>query len=788
MRLCLSPATALAVVCVVHYQNYSLAQDKTPVATVVVPFVAKHCVSCHGPQKKKADLTLHQFTDEASILKARKTWMQVLNMLHAGEMPPSGRPRPETAEAEKFHKTVSEIFERHDRTAKRDPGHVTMRRLNRVEYQNTIKDLVGVDIPIGEDFPTDDVGHGFDNIGDVLTISPLHTERYLAAAEIIMKNAITVGEAPKPPVRTQAGRFLEPALPVTIDRPRPLYTKGPLHTPFKLNQGGKYKMVVRMFGEPAGDEKPKAAILLDGKAVKEFELTNITRNSGKNFSVDVDLKPGTYRVGVSLLNEYTAETAWHPPLALDKEADKKRRGLLVEYIQLIGPMDTRPESHLALLDAPKELEGEAKTRHVLERFVTRAYRRPATKEEVDRLVKLVKNCEALKEPWEAGIQLAMEGVLVSPKFLFRVELDARPDARDAHPIDDYQLASRLSYFLWSTMPDNELFDLAAKKQLHKQIPEQVKRMLADPRSQALIDNFAGQWLQLRPLKNASPDRKLFPEFDDRLRKDMLEETNRFFGTIMKEDRSVLELIDGKFTYLNERLARLYGIRDTNGNPEGGKAFTKAGAPIKGDGFVRVNLEGSTRGGLLTQASVLTVTSNPTRTSPVKRGRWVLEQILGTPPPPPPPNVPELEEESKAQTKGSLRQRMEQHRANASCAGCHARMDPIGFAFENFNAIGKFRVKDGEFAIDPAGELPGGQKFNGPEELKTILKSKKELFTRCLAEKMLTYATGRGSEYYDKPAIDGVLAVLEKNEYRFSSLIVAIAQSDPFRLRRGKDQE
>jgi hypothetical protein len=337
------------------------------------------------------------------------------------------------------------------------------------------------------------------------------------------------------------------------------------------------------------------------------------------------------------------------------------------------------------------------------------------------------------------------------------------------------------------MPDSQLFDLAAQKKLHAKLPEQVKRMLKDPKASALVDNFAMQWLQLRPLKTFSPDPKLFPDFDERLRNDMIEETKRFMQAIIEEDRSILDLIDGKFTFLNERLARHYGIRDTNGNPYFDKAVTKQGTTIRGNkDFVRVNLDVTKRGGILTQASVLAVNSNPTRTSPVKRGRWVLEQILGTPPPPPPPNVPELD--SNKQTKGTLRQRMEQHRENPSCAGCHARMDPIGFGFENFNAIGKFRTTDGEAPIDPSGVLPGGQKFNGPVELQQILRGKSELFSRCLAEKMTTYAIGRGLEYYDKPAIDRLVSALPKSDYRFSSLVIGIVQSDPFRLRRGKDQE
>jgi hypothetical protein len=380
----------------------------------------------------------------------------------------------------------------------------------------------------------------------------------------------------------------------------------------------------------------------------------------------------------------------------------------------------------------------------------------------------------------------LQAVLVSPKFLFRIELDDRPNTPQAHPIDEYQLASRLSYFLWSSMPDEELFALAAKKQLTSQLDAQVRRMLKDSKAKSLVENFAMQWLQLRRLKSFAPDPKQFPSFNDQLRNSMLTETEMFVGEIFREDHSILDLIDGEFTYLNEQLARHYGIADTNGNRVGQKQVRPGGKPLGRFGFVRVNLAGSDRGGLLTQASILTVTSNPTRTSPVKRGRWVLEQLLGTPPPPPPPDVPELDGKPGELT-GSLRQRMEQHRANPACANCHARMDPLGFAFENYNAIGGFRAKDGNFDIDSSGTLPDGKTFNGPVELRAILKGKKELVSRNLAEKLLTYSLGRGVEYYDKPTIDRIVAELARNDYKFSTLVIQIAKSDPFRLRRGKDQ-
>jgi len=737
----------------------------------VIGFVQKHCVHCHGEKMQKADLALHTYQDEASVLKGRKVWQNVLQMVKAGEMPPKGRPKPSPAEGDAFLRAVNGLFERVD-SGKRDPGRVTIRRLNRAEYNNTIRDLVGVDFSPAEDFPSDDVGHGFDNIGDVLSLSPVLMERYLAAAESITQRSF-LANPPKPPVRRQQARYLEPggSFPRGF---RPLAAKGMLHTPHKLGLEGEYVFSTRVYAKQVGDELVKVALVIDGKEIQQFEVKAVEEKAAEKLEVKVPLPPGDHRIGISLLNEF-------------KNDKNEKRTVFVDYLELTGPLDTRPvfQRHLMALGAGKPKNEQ--TRAMLAWFAGRAYRRPATEPEVQRLVKLVEAAEARGDKWEAGLELAIQAVLVSPKFLFRVELDDRPDSAEPHAIDEYQLASRLSYFLWSSMPDEELFTLAAKKQLAAHLDAQVQRMLKDPKAWALTDSFAMQWLQLRRLQAFSPDTRLFPAFNDQLRSAMLKETELFFNAIVVEDRSILDLIDADFTYLNEPLARHYGIVDTNGNRAGQKPVQPGGRPIRGREFVRVALTGGERGGILTQASVLTVTSNPTRTSPVKRGRWVLEQLLGTPPPPPPPNVPELAENEKAQASGSLRQRMEQHRANASCANCHARMDPLGFAFENFNAIGAFRAKDGEFPIDASGVLPDGQSFNGPGELKAILKAKKELFSRCLTEKLSTYALGRGVEYYDKPAMDKIVAALEKHDYKFSVLVAEIAKSDPFRLRRGKDQ-
>jgi hypothetical protein len=735
----------------------------------VLPFLEKHCVSCHNPEKKKADLNLKAYRDELSLVKNRTVWTAVAKMVHSGEMPPESRPRPAAADAERFGKAITTIFERADRSGKRDPGRVTIRRLNRTEYNNTIRDLTGIDFQPAEDFPSDDVGYGFDNIGDVLSLSPVLMERYLVAAEGVVQRCVLL-EAPKPAQRPAAAQFLQPPPKEREPGLRSMTTRDPLYFTYRITQAGEYTFRVRAYGRQAGNEPLKIALLLDGKEVASHEVKAYDDKKPGAYEAPLTLKEGEYRAEVRFLNPSQGE---------------RPRGVFVRRFELEGPKDVYPPSHRKIMACDPKAPHAEQTRQVLARFAERAYRRPATREELERLVKLVEAAEKRGDKWEAGIQLALEAVLVSPKFLFRVELDDRPDSADAHAVDEYQLASRLSYFLWSTMPDDELFALAAKRQLTANLDAQVKRMLADPRSKALVDNFAMQWLQLRTLTNFSPDPKLFPKFDERLRASMYRETELFFDAVMREDRSILDFIDADYTFLNRRLAEHYGIADTNGNKVGQKPARPEGNFFLGDRFVRVQLQGGERGGLLTQASVLAVTSNPTRTSPVKRGRWVLEQMLGTPPPPPPPNVPPLED-TKRQLTGSLRQRMTQHMIDPACANCHARMDPIGFGFENYDAIGAFRTKDEGFAIDPSGTLPDGKSFQGPADLKKILKGKKELFSRCLTEKLLTYALGRGVEYYDRSTVERINAALAKNDYRFSVLVAEIVKSDPFRLRRGKE--
>jgi hypothetical protein len=828
MRLCI-PLLSLSL-CLIASVT-AMADDSAVLANrfggEAIPFVKKHCVECHGAKEPKADLSLAGDLDVKALVTRRGVWENVIDMVETGQMPPKEVAKPDPVEVDKFVTLVKAIFDDADRHAKPDPGRVTVRRLNRVEYNNTIQDLVGVDFNPAEDFPSDDIGHGFDNIGDVLTLSPVLMERYLSAAESIVNRAI-VPNPPKPTDRGMGARYLEPAGQGVTEkkwrgistRPNPnaIFT-GPLHTKYSIPDDGEYNFKLNCYAETTADGPVQIAILVCGKNVpgrvsdeeaaklsglavaglrpftilQTVEVTARSADKAQHIVVKVPPTKGIERMAVAIVKPAIPQSreraADEPADASSPDRVDPETTLYVDYFGMEGPLDGRPAAHRRLLAVAPNQSKEDQSREVLNRFVSRAYRRPATRDEIDRLVAMATIAQNDGLNWDAAMQRAIMAVLVSPKFLFRLELNdrsAQPEAADSVPLDEYQLASRLSYFLWSSMPDDELFDLAKRGELTKNLDAQVKRMLASPRSKALVDNFAMQWLQLKRLKTYAPDPKLFPSFNEQLRNAMAKETELFFESIVREDRSVLEMLDADYTYLNETLARHYGIADTAGNWIGQKAERPGGQPISRREFVRVNLPEKLRGGLLTQASILTVTSNPTRTSPVKRGRWVLEQILGAPPPPPPPDVPELPE-GKEQLVGSLRQRMEQHRANPACANCHAKMDPIGFAFENYDAIGAFRTKDGEFAIETAGVLPDGKAFQGPGELKTILMEKRHQFTRCLTEKLMIYALGRGLEYYDRRPVMQIQEALAKNDYKFSALVSEIVKSEPFRMRRGREE-
>lgn len=769
MRLHAALTLLIALMPIVGMADGPRADSRTPAAKdayqeKIAPLLATYCFKCHTGAKAKADLRLDQFPDALAVRANADTWDKIAKNLRARLMPPEGAKEPSFEEYETIVNWIDAELAKGDVHGKKNPGRVTIRRLNRAEYNNTIRDLVGIDFQPASDFPADDVGYGFDNIGDVLSMPPMLLEKYLAAAERIMDRAMVTDPPPPPATRRFGGQSLQATIPNTGGggRGRPFHFQrtGEIFTENEFEQEADYVLRARAHGTVAGGEVPKLAFRVDGKDVGMVEVRAIEKDPG-NYEVKTRIKKGKHKLAAAFVNEFADPEA--------KDPAERERTLTIHYLEMQGPMDlpTRayPETHKRIMSAaPATGDKTMRARRILERFASRAYRRPVKTEELERLVQFVGMAEKDGDTFERGIQLACQAVLVSPHFLFRVELDNKARKGEATALNDYELASRLSYFLWSSMPDDQLFDVAKEGRLRLNLEAQVKRMLKDPRAKALVENFGGQWLQFRNLKGMQPDTGRYPAYNDALRNAMEEETARFFHAIIQEDRSVLDFLDADFTFLNERLAKHYGIPG-----------------VKGEQFRKVMLKDHNRGGILTQASVLTVTSNPTRTSPVKRGKWVLDNILGTPPPPPPPDAGELKEDSAL--KGSLRERMEQHRAKPSCAVCHQRMDPLGFGLENFDGIGGWRDKDGAFAIDTSGTLPGGKSFQGPAELKAVLKTKSDLFTRCLAEKMLTYALGRGLEWYDKPAVDKIAAELAKDDYRFSTLVVGIVKSDPFQLRQ-----
>ena len=768
------------------------AEPARPFTEVGIAFVETHCVSCHGKEKQKANLALHLVRDDLALLRARKHWRDVVEMVESGEMPPEDKPQPTAEERRAFVASVKAVFAAAN-SAPPDPGRTTVRRLNRTEYNNTIRDLLKVDFKPAEDFPGDDVGFGFDNIADVLSVSPVLMERYLDAAERIAEEAIPLNPA-RPPKRTMAGKYCEPASAnVPADRFRPINAarreailSGPLNTPVRIAAGEEHWVRAKVYAEAPADVPVRIALLAHGPKIanpspsaemsqldgltlgavtpaiilKTAEIKARDEKSAQLIEVKITAGTGIERIALAAFKPAPGQP---PPT------------LRVEYLETEGPLDTRTPSNKALMVFTSDKPEREQVREVLTRFVARAWRRPGTAEEIGRLGAMVEYAVGHNEGWEGGLRRAITAVLASPKFIFRLEPDAQPDHPGPHPLDEFQLATRLSYFLWSSAPDETLLQLAWEKKLSANLDAQVRRMLKDPRSAALVDNFAMQWLQLGRIAGHSADAKVFAKWEPKLAGAMLEETRRFCAEILRTDRSVPDLLDADFTWVDRRLAELYGMKVPGGFEKGE--------------WKRISLAGTPRGGLLTQASVLTVTSNPTRTSPVKRGKWVLEQLFGDPPPPAPPDIPSLDDRQRKELTGTFRQKLEQHRADPKCANCHTKMDTFGFALENFDGIGQWRDRDETGApVDASGKLGTGRKLNGVADLRGLLRERKEAFTRCLTEKLLIYALGRGLDYYDEPALDRIQSALARDDDKFSTLLAQIVKSDPFRLRRGKAQE
>ncbi|MCE9567993.1 MAG: DUF1592 domain-containing protein [Planctomycetes bacterium] len=737
-------------------------------------FVQRYCLSCHSAEKKRGDLDLSGFRDEATVVAGRKVWSNAIRAVRDGEMPPKGAPQPTADAREAFAEAVRGAFLRADAGKPRDPGRVTIRRLNRTEYNNTVRDLCHIEFEPADNFPADEPSHGFDNQGDALSLSPLLMERYLDAAEVVVARALA-GKPAKPAERVGFAQFMVSGSKV----PYRLYvfTSEPVAATFRIAADGEY--LVRVEGKPVkkDDPAPEVSVIVDGKELKRVTFAFPEKGAYTRYEIPVALKQGNRRVSLRLLNppaELEEKKAAYPP-QVDANRDN-RPGLELHAIDLVGPTDDEPESRRRILACDPKAQPREQAREILTRFADRAFRRPATAEEVDRYLKLYDRSLEAGQNFEAAIGTSLQAILVSPNFLFRVELDDRPQEKGSHPISEYQLASRLSYFLWSSMPDEALLPLAAKGELSKNLDAQVTRMLADDRSDALVENFAPQWLDIRDLARVTRG----PQLDVRLRESMARETLLFCDEVLRKDRPITDFLDGRYTFLNERLARHYGLAQFGRDK-------RTAAPVPAHAFVRVELPADgPRAGVLTHASVLTMTSNPDRTSPVKRGTWILENVLASPTPPPPADVPPLEQAAAGTVKEpvTVRGRLELHRSKPGCAACHAKIDPLGFALERFDVLGQYRDKDGKAPVDDAAELSNGQKFQGTDGLRKVLLGKKDQFTKCLTEKMLTYALGRGLGDHDGPTVDAIVAAVAKDNYRFQRLIFEVVRSSPFTMRRG----
>jgi mono/diheme cytochrome c family protein len=747
------------------------ASAQTPEARSAV--VQQYCLGCHNASLQTGGVILEHL-DSSSVGADAGIWERVLRQVRTGQMPPAGLPRPTDADLVAFTASLESALDQAV-VEQPNPGVTMPHRLNRIEYSNVIRDLLALDTKPGDDLPIDDSGNGFDNQANLLSMSPSLLERYMSLARSISRTA--VGDVNMQPGEAEYGYQGRG------DRQQP----DPLSLPFGSRGGVAFEHYFPLDAD--------------------YDIRVNVSGDGDPIEMRISVKAGLHRVVATFLRESARDEIGIRPLGrravpiragddpspaqLDLRMDGVRLKLSdipqaggapeVGTITVAGPHevsgrgDTPSRQKIFVCQPATTQQQEPCARTIFTNLTRRAFHRPVTEIDVKSLLNFYSDARADGGDFDEGIRFGLQALLVSPDFLFRVELDPKSAVPGSvYRLNDYELASRLSFFLWSSIPDDELLQVADEGQLHDPVilRTQVTRMMADPKSDALIKNFGGQWLYLRTLANVKPDPDIFAAFDEDLRKAFQRETELFLTSIFREDRSVLEMLDADYTFLNETLAKHYGVPN-----------------VYGPQFRKVQLdEGSVRGGLLGQGSILTVTSYPNRTSVVQRGKWILENLLGTPPPPPPPNVPELEPVASDGRKLSMREAMEQHRQNPVCASCHGRMDPIGFALENFDAVGTWRGEDGGFPIDAAGRLPNGEEFDGPEGLKKLLVDQhRDEFVETVAEKLMIYALGRGLGPYDKPTVRIVARQAAREGFRMSAFVDAVANSVPFQMRRAREQ-
>jgi len=755
--------------------------------------INQYCVTCHNERAKTAGLMLDK-VDIDHAGEHAEVWEKVVRKLRGGMMPPQGVPRPEQAKIDGLITWLQASLDR-AQAEHPDPGRAPLHRLNRTEYANAIRDLLGLKVDVSALLPADDESNGFDNIAEVLRVSPSLLEAYLSASREV--SSLAVGDPKTGPISNSFQVPPDLAQSQHIEG-LPLGTRGGIliHHNFPLDADYEFNVFLlrNIVGYLTGMEFPhQIEISIDGARVfiapvgGEEDLKLVDTNLAlagdtldARLRTKVHVKAGPHNIAVAFLRRDSAESD-EPlePFTRDLDLQNMNGIPLIDHVQVTGPFNATgvgdtPSRRRIFVCTPASAKDEVPcAKNILSTLARRAYRRPITDGDIETLLSFYQ-AGRNQGSFDGGIENALRLILASPKFLFRSEADpARVAAGSVYHVSDLELASRLSFFVWSSIPDDELLKVAEQGKLQDPVvlDRQVRRMLADPKAEALVSNFAEQWLFLRNVQSVAPDEATFPNFDDNLRQSFRRETELFFESIVREDRDVMDLLTANYTFVNERLAKHYGIPNVYGRQ-----------------FRRVTLANDARRGLLGQGSILSVTSVPTRTSPVIRGKWILENLMGTPPPAPPPNVPALKDQAQGGKILSVRQLLEEHRKNAPCSTCHAVMDPLGFALENFNGVGEYRTKDASGPIDASGQLADGTKIAGVVGLREALLKHPEYVVGTLTEKMLTYALGRPLEYYDMPVVRGIVQSAAGSEYRFSALITGIVKSEPFAMKKALEGE
>jgi mono/diheme cytochrome c family protein len=774
--------------------------DPVAAASQSQALVKKYCVSCHSEKLKTAGLSLESL-DTSKVTANADVWEKVIRKVHTGSMPPQGMPRPDQPAMDGFTSYLETTLDR-AAMVKPNPGRATLHRLNRTEYTNAIKEVLGLDIDGAALLPNDDESYGFDNIADVLKTSPALIERYMSASWNISRLAVgnqnIVADTTIYRVRPDLSQddHIEGL---------PLGTRGGIKFTHNFQLDGEYIFRVRMWRATTDifrglKYRNEVEYAIDGKRVglvriggredeKESEENSglSASNLDQRLTLRIPVKAGPHEVVITFLKKTAAQEddILQPFLRSNVDPVGYQGQLSIDRVSVNGPLNPTGISETpsrkkificrpGLSNNGPGLDEVSCAKKILGTLARKSYRRPITEKDTEQLLTFFQKGKNEGKTFDAGIEAGIQLILASPEFLFRFEPDPPNVALDVpYKVNDLELASRLSFFLWSTIPDEQLINLATQGKLKDPavLEQQVKRMVADPKGRALTENFAGQWLFLRNLKSMNPDFETFPDFDDNLRQAMRRETELFFASILTQDSSIMDLMNGDYTFVNERLAKHYGMKG-----------------IYGEDFRRVPVTDENRRGILGQASILAVTSVPTRTSPVQRGKWILSNLLGTPPPAPPPNVPALKTSAESGKPSSLRERMEAHRANPYCAACHKVMDPLGFSLENFDAVGQWRDMDEGAKIDPSGTLFEGTKVAKPADLRKALTARPEVFAGVFTEKLMTYALGRGVEYSDMPTIRAILRDAKQSNYKFSSILMGVIKSAPFQMKVKKAPE